>query len=36
LLEALDERDLEAARAALKKLTDDPSGAWRPLPPDWS
>lgn len=33
---ALDGRDLKAARAALKKLTDELPGAWRPLPPDWS
>ncbi|MCL4761453.1 MAG: hypothetical protein KJ018_06645 [Burkholderiales bacterium] len=36
LREALDRRDLKVARAALKKLTDELPGAWRPLPPDWS
>jgi hypothetical protein len=35
LREALNRRDLKAARAALKKLTDEQPGAWRPLPPDW-
>ena len=36
LRKALDGRDFKAARAALKKLTDELPGAWRPLPPDWS
>lgn len=36
LREALDRRDLKAARAELSKLTDELPGAWRPLPPDWS
>ncbi|MCZ2439718.1 MAG: RNA-directed DNA polymerase [Burkholderiales bacterium] len=36
LREALNGRDFKAARAALKKLTDELPGAWRPLPPDWS
>lgn len=36
LRRALDGRDFKAARAALKKLTDELPGAWRPLPPDWS
>jgi len=36
LRKALDRRDLKAVRAALKKLTDELPGAWRPLPPDWS
>lgn len=36
LQKALDRRDLKAARAALKNLTDELPGAWRPLPPDWS
>lgn len=36
LRKALDRRDLKAARAVLKQLTDELPGAWRPLPPDWS
>ncbi len=36
LREALTNRDIKAAQAALKKLTEDLPGAWRPLPPDWS
>jgi hypothetical protein len=33
---ALDRRDLTAACAALKKLTKELHGPWRPLPPDWT
>ncbi len=36
LRDALERRDLKAARAELKKLTEELPGAWRPLPPDWS
>lgn len=36
LRKALDQRDLKAAREALQELTDELSGVWRPLPPDWS
>ncbi len=36
LRDALGRRDVKAARAALKSLTDELPGAWRPLPPDWS
>ena len=32
---ALERGDQKAARAALKKLTEDLTGKWKPLPPDW-
>ena len=35
LREALDRRDIRAARDALKLLIDALPGAWRPLPPEW-
>jgi hypothetical protein len=36
LRDALQNKDLKAARKALNKLIQAQPGPWRPLPPDWS